>query len=93
MDRIDKSAYVFDERRCLTALDPIGIFESMHAAAILQSRMKDVYDGNRMTQLFSLMTLCNSPVSYSIYNTVPSSHLLDKHPHYHMLCILRPFIE
>ncbi|CDH57127.1 predicted protein [Lichtheimia corymbifera JMRC:FSU:9682] len=39
-DGIDKSAYIFDKRRC-SAMDDIAVLDSMHAAAILQqgSRM------------------------------------------------------
>ncbi|CDH56457.1 predicted protein [Lichtheimia corymbifera JMRC:FSU:9682] len=32
--------------RCFTAMDVIGTLKSMHAAAILQSWMKDIYDGS-----------------------------------------------
>ncbi|CDH49312.1 predicted protein [Lichtheimia corymbifera JMRC:FSU:9682] len=37
-------AYIFDER-CSTAMDDTGALDSMHAAAILQPRMKDDYAG------------------------------------------------
>ena len=48
LDGIEKRAYIFDERRCFTAMDDIGILEPKHTAPTLQPWMKgDHGDSNQ----------------------------------------------
>lgn len=63
----------------------------MHAAAIFQPWMKDVYNTMTTTKNtiahFPPLHLYDSPhpVSYSNRNAVPLSYLLHKHSHYNVL--------
>lgn len=49
--------------------------------------MKDVYDGSNpdTTTQLSLLTLCDSPVTYSVHNAVPLLYILNQSPRYYVL--------
>lgn len=66
-------------------MEDIGTLESMHAAAVSCIMDEGRLRRQQPKRTLSLSTLCDPPVTYPIYNAIPLSYLLNKHPQYHIL--------
>ncbi|CDH55577.1 predicted protein [Lichtheimia corymbifera JMRC:FSU:9682] len=56
------------DKGCRTAMDDMGALDSMHAAAILQSWMKDVYDGSNQEFLSQYSLLPSIRFTRMLFN-------------------------